>query len=128
MTADEIKAVFAQQLQINAGMQTAIAELREGQALMMQICRERDEQLKEAIEAFERRTDAFEERTESLRAEMAVMRQEIADLRRDFLGFIRSNPMSKPFWRSLQCVSPISCHPSTDRTDRSPRDRENDSD
>ncbi len=92
MTSEEIQAAFAQQLQINAGMQTAIAELREGQALMVQLFPERDDRLSEAIAAFGRHTDAFEERTESFQAEMAVMRQEIADLRRDLLEFIRSNP------------------------------------
>jgi len=88
----ELVASVARSVQANS---EAIAELREGQKMMMQIFQERDARLETALrafeqrtEAFEQRTEAFERRTEAFRQEMQVMRQEIADLRRDFLEFL----------------------------------------
>jgi len=74
----ELVASVARSVQANS---EAIAELREGQKMMMQIFQERDAQFGMALKVFEQRTDAFER-------EMQVMRQEIADLRRDFLEFV----------------------------------------
>ncbi len=81
----ELVASVARSVQANS---EAIAELREGQKMMMQIFQERDARLETALRAFEQRTEAFERRTEAFRQEMQVMRQEIADLRRDFLEFV----------------------------------------